>query len=135
MGFMAGGGLSLVSRRTRVLALPLASSKTFSLILTFSFGIAALAASRRSARWPDLRMYFFSSGVERSSSENCRRADGRGPVSASTCPACFAAFFILRRSRTWLARSSTFSALPVAPAGVKSCSASRSEILISSPVV
>ena len=68
-------GFSCSSKCRRVLPFPVASSKVRSRTSFFSLGIAAFAASRRSAALSDFRIYLSSSGVARSSSVNCKRED------------------------------------------------------------
>ena len=77
----------------------------------FSLGIAAFAASRRSAALSDFLMYVSSSGVDSSSSVNCKREDFSFTV-ASRCAFC-AAFLLA--FRVWAAsiRSMTRSAVAV----------------------
>ena len=87
---LPGMGFSRSSKRKRVFAFPVASSKVRSLTSFFCFGIAAFAASRRSAARLDFSMYF----------------------SSSSC--AFLAAFLLA-FRVWAAsiRSMTRSAVPV----------------------
>ena len=104
-------GFSCSVKRKRVFAFPVASSKVRSLTSFFSLGIAAFAASRRSAASLDFLMYFSSSGVDSSSSVNCKREDFSFTV-ASRCALC-AAFLLA--FRVWAAsiRSMTRSAVAV----------------------
>ena len=85
-------GFSCSSKCRRVLPFPVASSKVRSRTSFFSLGIAAFAASRRSAALSDFRIYLSSSGVARSSSVNCKR-EVWARASASAC--AFLAAFLL----------------------------------------
>ena len=68
-----GGLIRLFQRKGASLPLPFASSKTRSFLILVCLGIAARAASKRSAAFSDLRIDFCNSGVARSASENCKR--------------------------------------------------------------
>ena len=104
-------GFSCSVKRKRVFAFPVASSKVRSPTSFFSLGIAAFAASRRSAALSDFLIYVSSSGVFNSSSVNCKREDFSFTV-ASRCAFC-AAFLLA--FRVWAAptRSMTRSAVAV----------------------
>ena len=104
-------GFSRSSKRRRVLPFPVASSKVRSRTSFFSLGIAAFAASRRSAALSDFRIYLSSSGVARSSSVNCKREDFSFAV-ASAC-AFLAAFLLAFLVRAPSIRSKTRSAAAV----------------------
>ena len=104
-------GFSCSSKCRRVLPFPVASSKVRSRTSFFSLGIAAFAASRRSAALSDFRIYLSSSGVARSSSVNCKREDFSFAV-ASAC-AFLAAFLLAFLVRAPSIRSKTRSAAAV----------------------
>lgn len=69
-----GGALSICSKCSRVLPLPLLPSTTRSLTIFVCLGMAFRAASSLSAFSPDLRIYHCSSGVAHSSPVNCSHA-------------------------------------------------------------
>ena len=105
------GGLSFSSKCRRFFPLPVASSKVLVFTSFFSFGIAALAASKRSAALSDFRIYFSSSGADSSSSVNFSREDF---VSAAISACAFCTAF-LEALRVWAASMCSImrSAVPV----------------------
>lgn len=107
--------------------MPKTSSKVCSRTSFFCFGTASRASSSLSSALSDLRMAFCNSGVERSSSGNYKREDGRFTASIPSeivLFAFFAAFLAERRVCT--ARSGQAPCPPCLPAALK-CHPRRGE--------